>query len=428
MKEKELKQFIQQNWEEILTLLETECEYASIVIRTWIEPMKLHKIENQTLSFKVKPEQGEAAVHYISTHHLIENLKKIIRKLTQDNTIDVVVEYVPEKGVPQPKDEDDDAMSFMQMEKLRQLTKSRCNYLAFSSNNFVRNAIYSLKDDQFQMFLYLISKVKPYELIDGVEVATGEKEATFEFSVKEYCRTMRIPYENMGGQVYEKIKRDIKAIRDASWWKYQEGPRGVSMVTFSLLEKAEVFPKRGIIRYTWSQDMIPHLYDLNENFTAIEPSQVTFLDGDYAGRLYHLCCSYVYRGGFVISLEKLKYYFGIDRMKYYNDFKYIKKEILNPAVERINRCTNLDILIETDGRPVKQLYITIHEKTGEKLQRLKIEQQKKYEEYDQEEYRRNEKKNLANANSYQKKKEQQEFAQMSIADFDVDEIKKESKK
>ena len=60
-----MKELIEEKWEDILSLLETQYDISSIMINTWIRSLKIYEVKDNTVYFYVDEKLGENAVKFL---------------------------------------------------------------------------------------------------------------------------------------------------------------------------------------------------------------------------------------------------------------------------------------------------------------------------------------------------------------------------
>ena len=60
-----MKDLIENKWEDILSLLETQYDISSIMINTWIRSLKIYEVKDNTVYFYVDEKLGENAVKFL---------------------------------------------------------------------------------------------------------------------------------------------------------------------------------------------------------------------------------------------------------------------------------------------------------------------------------------------------------------------------
>lgn len=116
--------------------------------------------------------------------------------------------------------------------------------------------------------------------------------------------------------------------------------RGNGELQVSWLSSAE-YIKGGMVDLEISQKLRPYLLQLKQHFTKYQLRQITKLKSGFSIRIYELCKSYEYKGGFTMEVDCLKNMLGIENnYKLYGDFK---RYVLSAARKEINATTDIAI-------------------------------------------------------------------------------------
>lgn len=119
------------------------------------------------------------------------------------------------------------------------------------------------------------------------------------------------------------------------------------------------------IKLRFSPELRPFLYELTSNFTKIDFVQLARLDTPFSMRLFQWLHKYKglrksKRADGVFETEE----FTIETLKYrtglgdkYKEFKFFKRDILDPAITKINNQTDLSVTyrLVKEGRSVKSI-------------------------------------------------------------------------
>ena len=130
------------------------------------------------------------------------------------------------------------------------------------------------------------------------------------------------------------------------------------------------------IDITIDPDMKPLLLQLKSNFTAYDLRNIVKL-GAYPVRVYELLKQYESIGERTLEFEEMKRMFELTTE--YPHFANFYQKIIQPAVEDINRHTDLhvyDVIREKQGRRVVALRFRFHRKSDEQLRRMRGEEPK----------------------------------------------------
>ena len=122
--------------------------------------------------------------------------------------------------------------------------KQQREYKVVKANEIIQKARYTLNITELKMLAYIISKIKP-----------GDTELhEYAFSVKEFCQVCGIDYRN--GWNYQNIKKQLKGLRDKSFWVMDENGHEVLV---GWLQKARVSTGSGVIKVKLDEDMHKYL-------------------------------------------------------------------------------------------------------------------------------------------------------------------------
>lgn len=119
------------------------------------------------------------------------------------------------------------------------------------------------------------------------------------------------------------------------------------------------------IKLRFSPELRPFIYELTTNFTRIEFEQLSRLDTPFSMRLYQWLVKFkglrksnkgdgVYETE-AFEIDDLKSKTGLDNK--YKEFKFFKRDMLDPAINRINNQTDLSVSYKLikEGRAVKKI-------------------------------------------------------------------------
>lgn len=60
-----MKAIINDNWENVMLLFETQYDISDIIVKTWIETLTLDRVEDKTAYFYVDEKKGTHGVEYL---------------------------------------------------------------------------------------------------------------------------------------------------------------------------------------------------------------------------------------------------------------------------------------------------------------------------------------------------------------------------
>ncbi len=132
-----------------------------------------------------------------------------------------------------------------------------------------------------------------------------------------------------------------------------------------MFQRIEYLTGTGITEIKLSEDILPHLFHLKDNFTSYGLAAALRLTSKYAKRIYQLCSQWKDIGETKkYDLQDLKKTLGLiddkgnEKMK---QFGQLRSFVLDPAVKQINEHTELHISykLEKVGRSFKNIVFTV---------------------------------------------------------------------
>ena len=87
-----MKNQIINNWNQILNILETHYDVSNIIIETWIRPLSIYDIKDNTIYFYVDEKRGKHGVDYLRNKGYDMFLLSSIREFFNDSSIELVID------------------------------------------------------------------------------------------------------------------------------------------------------------------------------------------------------------------------------------------------------------------------------------------------------------------------------------------------
>lgn len=233
------------------------------------------------------------------------------------------------------------------------------------SNLLIQKARFSLTIQQQKIVLYLIAQIQPWD----------DDFKTYELNALEFAKVCGLEFK--GGKDYTELKEQIRKIADKSMWLLLEDGDTEALIRW--IESPKIKKNSGIIQLRLNEDLKPYLLQLKSRYTQYQLIYTLHFKSKYSIRLYELVCSIHFH-----ELEEYKRVFKIEHLKRYLDcenYKYrdFRRDILDKAVNEINRYSDKNISYEpiTIGRKVVEIELTIT--TKDAVDRLKISSEIEHE-------------------------------------------------
>ena len=111
----------------------------------------------------------------------------------------------------------------------------------------------------------------------------------------------------------------------------------------------------GRVTMTFSDEILKYISQLKGHFTSYKIHCVSNLKSVYSMRLYELLIQFKTTGVRAIGVDQFKNLLGLEGM--YSQFKFLKRDVINPAIKELNAKSNLEIELKTltKGRKVASL-------------------------------------------------------------------------
>jgi plasmid replication initiation protein len=216
--------------------------------------------------------------------------------------------------------------------------------LEVRQSNALTNARFEYSELQLDLFFFILSRLKK-----------GQESTVYQLPIKELStltgKQYHFPYlraatADMGSRCFE--------IEDETG--YQQ---------LWMFRKVHYLKGQGIIEVKLSEDIIPHLFDLKQNFTSYQLAAGLRLTSKYAKRIYQLCSQWKDLGETKkYDIQDFKRALGLldskgnDKASRVSD---LKSKVLDIAVKQINEHTELHIsyTLEKHVRTFKNIVFTV---------------------------------------------------------------------
>lgn len=228
------------------------------------------------------------------------------------------------------------------MEK-RELAEARSQFVVMG-NDLIQKSRYNLSLMEQKLVLFMVSKIKPYDTPGTDYVFTfNEFEAVCNLN-RDGGKSKRLVYSMLLDLKTKPVELRLgeKKVLITSWFN-------------NALFDAET----DTVRIDFSKYLTPYLYDIQKLYTQFCLENVLAMKSKYAVRLYEYLKS-VKNMGYkqIMALDELKGHMGAEKYSLYKDFRV---RALEPAIEEINRYTDLEIRWEEKktGRKVSHIVFII---------------------------------------------------------------------
>jgi plasmid replication initiation protein len=216
--------------------------------------------------------------------------------------------------------------------------------LEIRQHNALTNARYEYSELQLDLLFFLVSKLRK-----------EQKTTVYELNIRDLSALTGKKYNpaylhkataDMGSRVFEVLTE--KSYEQL--WMFQ---------------RVKYLLGQGIIEIKLTEDILPYLFDLKDNFTSYELASALRLTSKYAKRIYQYCSQWKDKGETKkYDLQDFKKMLGLLDEKGNEKIKQIgqlREKVLDVAVKQINEHTELHISysLEKKVRTFKNIVFTV---------------------------------------------------------------------
>ena len=219
----------------------------------------------------------------------------------------------------------------------------------------------SHKLSESEQRLILLAIVKGREFCDNIEQLQGKE---LEIHADDYMQTFGVDRH----AAYKSLKSAVLGLFEAKWGYKYVNDKGKTVVRYERFTQMAEYVEGGAeVKFKFADAIVPMLVELERNFTTYEITQVANLQSRYAMRLYEFLIRFKTTKKLEISLEDLRFRFGLLEYEYQvmGDFK---RRVLEQAIKEINEHTDITVKYEQHkkGRNITGFTFTFKYKTTQK--------------------------------------------------------------
>ena len=225
----------------------------------------------------------------------------------------------------------------------REIAEARSQYVAMG-NELIQKKRYNLSLLEQKLVLFMVSKITPYD-------APG---TDYIFSYNEFEAVCNLNKD--GGKTKKSV---YEMLRELSTHPLEVQLTEHQTLITHWFNNAVFDDKTGTVKLDFSKYLVPYLYNLQTLYTQFCLENVLAMKSKYSVRLYEYLKS-IKNLGFkhLITLDELKSRMGAEK---YNTFKDFRVWALEPAIEEINKYTDLEVSYEAwkNGKKVSSIEFKI---------------------------------------------------------------------
>ena len=228
----------------------------------------------------------------------------------------------------------------------------------YKSDRMIQKGRHKLSLQEQRCVLYAMSKIKPNDSVFQ----------EYTFDIRDFYRAAGIQDES-----YTRLKAILTELKQKTWW-IETAPGEES--TVSWFNKVRSNKNKGTVTVRFDDDMMPFLLDVTSSpdsfYTHYSLMYILPMTSQFSPRLYELLKSYQKNNQeWFFDIEELKKKLDCEHYKNFNDFK---RFALTPAVEEINKYTDIKIAwdVERKGRKVTRVIFYMLNKKAAELTAAKV--------------------------------------------------------
>lgn len=233
----------------------------------------------------------------------------------------------------------------------------------FKSHNLIESG-YNLTLNEQRLTYLACKKLKPKYIKSNIkpsQMKTLLANETFK-DIKIYVNEFRDNFGIKSNNLYQVLQDSAKSLFDRKIQYMQEDGNFVEkrwVITSKYNETGKY------VELTFHPDLILDLLVIKGRFGRMNYNAAKSFKSAYAFRIYELLQNFAYKGTRTFQLEDLRYKLGIYDDSKYAAFSDFKKRVLKPAVDSINKYTNLDISFseKRQGRKIGFIEFLISQKS-----------------------------------------------------------------
>lgn len=247
-------------------------------------------------------------------------------------------------------------------------------YVVSKSNEMIQRSRYSLPLREQRALDYAISKIQKQD----------KPGKLYKVDPKEAYRIVTSADSDMGGKEY---RQAYQIFRSLQYRPLEIYPRAGLRVSCSWFDHVTIDENTGELEFQFHNMLTPYLFQLSRNFTAYYLEHTAKMKSVYGPRLYQVLKSYAkgkntdktftldeFKEAVGASFEAVQNGRGVYEVraiKSYQLYGKLKQAVIEPAVEDINRCSNVRVTYEEikTGRKVTGIKFMVEDAPGDRAQR-----------------------------------------------------------
>lgn len=183
----------------------------------------------------------------------------------------------------------------------------------------------------YRVFLTIVAKMQRHNAFTGDLITIPMAQRECRLTASEYAKEFKVNVNN----AYEILKLATDKLLNTQFKIIKLNSKNKKYISkINICSKADYMISEGYIDIQFTDTIMPHLAELESNFTMYHLADIAGFGSIYTTRLYELLMQYKTTGVLKISVERLRFALGcIDILKRHSDFK---RKTFEHAVKEIN--------------------------------------------------------------------------------------------
>ena len=233
------------------------------------------------------------------------------------------------------------------------MAKQDKNYYVVKSNALIQKSRFSLSLQAQRCLLFAISRIK----------FSDAPSTEYTFKIRDICDACGIDYDSHG-DYYNRMKTELKALRDNSIWVMNAEGKEETVSWFS---KVKMNKGQGTVSVKFDETIQDYLFLLQNKYTQYKLSTPLAFKSKYSIRLYELLLSYTKKTEIENGIEN-EIYFKPDELKErldagkYTKFYDFRRFVIEKSIEEINMYSediHVEYACEYKGKQIQQVFFYI---------------------------------------------------------------------
>ncbi len=183
----------------------------------------------------------------------------------------------------------------------------------------------------YRVFLMIIAKMQQHNVFTGDLITVPLANRECRLTAAEYAQEFNVDVSN----AYQILKLAVDKLFKTEFKMIRYTDKNVKYLSkINVCSKADYFVSQGHIDIKFTEDIMPHLSEVSQQFTIYQLADIAGFKSIYTTRLYEMLMQFKTTGQLSISLDKLRFSLGC--VDVFLQYGHLKSKVINHAVKEIN--------------------------------------------------------------------------------------------